>query len=72
MVGYIVRFTDYTYYNINEDEDWVRFMGTTDKGSYYSEVPWVSSRVFRENREKFKEKTIECLSSCITPCQIEL
>ena len=68
----VIRFSEYEYYNINHDEDWVRFMATVDKGSYYCEVPRVSSQVFRENRQKFKEAVIECLENSIDPCEVTI
>jgi hypothetical protein len=67
-----VRFAEFEYYDINHDEDWVRFTATVDRGSYYAEVPRVSARVFRENRDKFKAKVIDCLASCIDPCEVSL
>lgn len=71
-MGLVIRFQEFEYYNINHDEDWVRFTATMDKGSYYAEVPWVSARVFRENRDKFKAKVIDYLSFQIDPCEVNL
>ena len=68
----VIRFQEFEYYNINEDEDWVRFTATLDKGSYYAEVPRVSARVFRENKDKFKAKVIDYLASQVDPCEISL
>jgi hypothetical protein len=71
-MSYVIRFQEFEYYNINLDEDWVRFTATMDKGSYYAEVPRVSARVFRENRDKFKAKVIDFLASSVDPCEIYL
>lgn len=68
----IVRFSEFEWYDINHDEDWVRFMATVTNGSYFSEVPRGTARVFRENRAKFKEMTLEAIRSCIRPGEIEL
>jgi len=68
----VIRFQEFEYYNINEDEDWVRFTATMNKGSYYAEAPRVSARVFRENRDKFKAKVIDYLASQVDPCEITL
>lgn len=74
MVSHVIRFQEFEYYNINEDEDWVRFTATMTKGSYYAEVPLGSARVFRENRDKFKAKVIDLLSSAVAvdPCEVSL
>ena len=72
MVSHIVRFSEFEYYNINQDEDWVRFLATTDKGSYFAERPMVSARVLREDRDKFKARVVDCIASCINPCEVDL
>ena len=68
----IVRFSEYEYYNINQDEDWVRFMATTSKGTYFTEVPRESSRIYRENKDKFKQKVMDYLTSNLDPCELNL
>ena len=72
MASYVVRFSEFDFYNINEDEDWVRFMATMDKGSYFAEVPRGTSRVFRENRAKFKEAVIEAIKDGLDPQELEI
>ena len=67
-----VRFHEFEWYNVNEDEEWVRFTATVDKGSYFSEVPRGTFKDFRENRDKFKAKVIDCLASSVNPCEIPL
>ena len=68
----IIRFQEFEYYNINQDEDWVRFTATMTKGSYYAEVPRGTFKVFRENREKFKAIVTDYLIQSIDPCEINL
>ena len=72
MVEHIVRFSEFEYYNVKEDEDWVRFMATMDKGSYYAEIPRGTASEVRKNRDIFKAKVIDCLVSCINPCEVSL
>jgi hypothetical protein len=68
----VVRFHEFEYYDINHDEDWVRFTATMDKGSYFAEVPRGTFKDFRENRDKFKAKVIDYLASQVDPCEIRL
>lgn len=72
MVSHIVRFSEFEYYNINEDEDWVRFTATTNKGSYFHECPWVSARVLRETREQFKAKVVVLLTEGADPQYVNI
>lgn len=67
-----VRFHEFEWYNVNEDEDWVRFTATVSKGSYFAEVPRGTFKDFRENRDKFKAKVIDYLSSAVDPCEVQL
>lgn len=69
---HIVRFSECQYYNINHDEDWIRLMATTTKGSYYVELPTGSSKDIRENRAKFKERVMEALEARLDPQELEL
>lgn len=68
----IVRFSEYEYYNINHDEDWVRFMGTTDKGSFFSEAPRGTFSHYREQKQEFKDKVYEAMNTNTDPMEIEL
>jgi hypothetical protein len=72
MVSHVIRFQEFEYYNINEDEDWVRLTATMTKGSYWAEVPRGTFKDFRENRDKFKAKVIDLLSSAVDPCEVSL
>lgn len=67
-----MRFSETEYYNINYDQNWVRFMGITDRGSYYSEVPRGTGKSLRENRARFKELTLEAMKKGENPCQFLL
>lgn len=68
----VVRFSEYEYYNINHDQDWVRFMATTTKGTYFAERARVSAMSYRENRQAFREKVMEALQAGIDPKEIDL
>jgi hypothetical protein len=68
----IVRFSEFEYYNINQDEDWVRFMATTPEGSYFSEVPRETFSKYREQKQEFKDKVVEAIGSHMPPMEIEL
>ena len=67
-----VRFQEFEWYNVFEDEDWVRFTATMDKGSYFSEVPRGTYKDFRENRDKFKAKVMDYLVNAVDPCEVML
>lgn len=67
-----IRFQEFEYYDINYDEDWVRFTATMEKGSYYAEVPRGTFKDFRENRDKFKAKVIDYLANQVDPCEVNL
>lgn len=68
----IVRFSEYTRYDITQDCEVVRFMGSTLTGSYHTELVCPTSRHLRENRTKFKEKVIDLMESGKSPQEISL
>jgi hypothetical protein len=68
----IVRFSEFEYYNINQDEEWVRFLATMDKGSYWAEVPRGTAGEYRKNKDIFKARVVDCIASCINPCEVDL
>lgn len=72
MSEIVVRFSEYEYYNIHEDENWVRFMGTTTKGTYYVERPRISAMSFREDKQKFRDKTLEAIDAGLNPGELAL
>lgn len=67
-----VRFNECTRYDINIDSDVMLFMATTNKGSYYVEVPIEGALKLRENRQQFKDKAVELIQRGVNPCQVEL
>lgn len=69
---YAVRFSEYEYYNIHKDENWVRFMATTTNGTFFTEKPRTSAMIYRENKEAFKAKVMELLLAESYPCEVNL
>lgn len=67
-----VRFKEITRYDILQDCDVIQFVATTDRGSYHAEVPDYSSRMTRELRSRFKERTEQCIERKQPPCEIDL
>ena len=72
MASYVVRFSEFDFYNINEDEDWVRFMATMDRGSYFVEVPRGKASDLRKNRAAFKELVIDAIKEGLPPMELEM
>jgi len=68
----VVRFNEYTRYDITKDCDVVRFVGVTDGGSFHTEIPVKGSRNLRESRNVFKEKVIDLMGSGATPCEVSI
>lgn len=68
----IVRFHEFEYYDINHDEDWVRFTATVSKGSYYAEAPRGTFKDFRQNRDKFKAIVVDYIDQEVDPCEVQL
>lgn len=68
----IVRFTELQNYDINWDCDVVRFMATTDRGSYYADILNEGPRSIRELRKRFKDRAVSCIQDGLDPCEIDL
>lgn len=66
-----VRFTESIGYDINEDCEVVRFMGTTGKGSYWADVLLDTPRVLVTARKRFRERVLEALQTGIEPGVID-
>ena len=67
-----VRFQESQSYDINSDSDVVRFLATTDLGSYWTDVPVEGPRGLRKDREKFKTLAVEYIRAGSLPCYIDL
>jgi len=62
-VGLTVRFSEVQGYDINQDCETVRFIATTGRGSFFADTALVSSRVLREDRERFKDTVLEAMQN---------
>lgn len=67
-----VRFSESESYDIFRDCDVVRFMATTQLGSYWADVPIEGPMGKRRDREKFKSLAVEYIRAGALPCEIEL
>ena len=68
----IVRFNEYTRYDITQDCEVVRFVGITDGGSFHTEIPIGTTRRLREHRNNFKDRVIELMQEGHVPCEVHL
>ncbi len=68
----IVRFNEYTRYDITQDCEVVRFVGVTDGGTFHTEIPVKGSRQLRESRNVFKDRVIELMQDGANPCEVRL
>lgn len=67
-----VRFSETERYDPLKDSEVVRFIATTDRGSYHTEVPIDGSRALRRDRQAFKDKVVECIRAGANPCEVSL
>lgn len=67
-----VRFSEQERYDIHSDQDVVRFMATTNQGSYWADVPIEGPRGLRRDRDRFKELAVQYIRAGSLPCYIEL
>lgn len=72
MSAITVRFQESEFYDINVDRDVVRFMATTGRGSYWTEIQVEGPRSLRLERDKFKERAVEMIRAGADPCRIEM
>jgi len=67
-----VRFLETQWYDINVDEEVVRFMATTTSGSFWAEVSVEGPRSLRKDREEFKVTVVDLIRAGQPPCYVEL
>ena len=65
-----VRFSEHSRYDIARDAEVVMMMATTDRGSYWAEVPHEEGRGMRARRAAFKEGVVECIERGEPPCEL--
>ena len=66
------RFSESSRYDPLKDCEVVRFMATTERGSYHCEVPSEGAGVVRAAKTKFKELVAECIRAGKPPCEVAL
>ena len=72
MPAITVRFQESEHYDITLDREVVRFMATTGRGSYWTEIEAEGPRSLRQDRVRFKELAVEMIRAGADPCYIEL
>lgn len=66
------RFSETERYDPLKDCEVVRFMATTEKGSYHVEVPMEGTTSLRERRKAFKELVVKYILAGKNPCEVRL
>lgn len=72
MARVLMRFSEVERYDIKRDAQVVRFMATSDKGTYHAEVEIEGPRSLRRDRQAFKEKVVEYIRAGANPCEVQL
>jgi hypothetical protein len=67
-----VRFSETERYDPLRDSEVVRFVATTERGSYHTEVSINGPRSLRRDRQAFKDKVVEYIRSGANPCEVSL
>ena len=67
-----VRFSETERYDPMKDCEVARFMATTEKGSYHTEVPIEGTASLRTRRKAFKELVVEYIREGKNPCEVNL
>jgi hypothetical protein len=67
-----VRFSESERYDPLKDCEVARFIATTDKGSYHTEVPIEGTASLRTRRQAFKDLVVEYIRSGRNPCEVRL
>ena len=67
-----VRFSETERYDPLKDSEVVRFIATTDRGSYHTEVSIDGPRALRRDRQAFKDKVVEYIRAGANPCEVSL
>jgi hypothetical protein len=66
------RFSETSRYDPLKDCEVVRFMATTEKGSYHCEVPTEGAGTVRAAKSRFKELVVECIRAGLPPKELQL
>lgn len=66
------RFSETSRYDPLKDCEVVRFMATTERGSYHCEIPVEGAGTVRAAKTKFKDQVAECIRAGLPPREIQL
>jgi hypothetical protein len=66
------RFQELERYDPLSDEQAVRCMCITDKGSFHTERPCPAGASRRDMRKLFRETTLDLMERGIEPCEVNL
>ena len=69
---YFVRFSDYEFYDIENDRDALRMMATTPAGTFSADVTNEPGSKNRERREAFRDYVLSCLAQKLAPHEIAI
>ena len=67
-----VRFSEHLRYDVTQDCDVVLMMATTERGSYWMEVPSMGPVGLRQMRQDFKDGVVQCITNGQPPCELEM
>lgn len=67
-----VRFEEFERYDPVTDTERVRFMAITSLGTFHAEVAMGGPRSKRRDRERFRDRAIECIRSGMLPAEISI
>ncbi len=67
-----VRFSESERFDPLKGCEVVRFMATTDRGSYHTEIPIDSASSMRNSKTAFKAKVVELIQAGKNPCEVKL
>ena len=70
MITY--RFVENQYYDAFRDEEVVRLMAITNKGTWHCEVPADNSASLRANRHMFREYVLQAMKMNQEPQEVTL
>jgi hypothetical protein len=67
-----VRFDEWERYDPMTDTERVRFMAVTNFGTYHAEVEIGGAKSVRFQRERFRDRALECMSLGMLPGEVDI
>jgi hypothetical protein len=68
----ILKYTDYVYYDIEEDRMTLRLMATTPQGTYLADIPDEPGEKNRERRAAFNDYVLGAIAMKIHPHEVTI